>query len=88
MFTSLGIQGLVGCLGRIPPVELQAIALLREARQNAETGGGLSVVLPDTIAAATSEIISYTKTCAALISKLAYLPPVILPGLECPTWPL
>ncbi|MHB8629802.1 MAG: hypothetical protein ACYDBJ_25835 [Aggregatilineales bacterium] len=88
MFTSLDVQGLVDCLSHIPPVKLQAVTLLREARQIAATGGALPAVSPDSIAAAATEVIAYTKACAALISKLAYLSPVILPGLECPAWPL
>ena len=82
------VQRFVDCLNQIPPVELQAVTLLREARQVAAMGGALPAVPPDTLAAATTELIAYTKACAALIGKLAYLSPVILSGVECPAWPL
>ena len=82
------VQRFIDCLSQIPPVELQAVTLLREARQMAAMGGTFPAVLPDTLAAATTELIAYTKACAALIGKLAYLSPVILPELECPAWPL
>ncbi|MHB8625531.1 MAG: hypothetical protein ACYDBJ_00650 [Aggregatilineales bacterium] len=88
MFTSLSVQGLVDCLSRLPPLELHAVTLLREARQVAAMGGVLPAVPAERVAAATTELIAYTKACAALIGKFASLTPVILPGLECPTWPL
>ena len=88
MFTGLDVKGLVDCLSQLSPVELQAVTLLREVRQMAAAGGALPAVPPDTLAAAASELIGYTKACAALIGKLAYLSPVILPELECPAWPL
>ncbi len=87
MFTSLDAKGLVDCLSQIPPIKLQAVTMLHEMRQ-ATIGGWFPAVPPDTIAAATSEIIAYTKACASLVGKLAYLSPVIIPGLECPQWPL
>lgn len=82
------IPTLADCLSQLPPVELQAVTLLRDARQMAETGDVLPTVPPDQIAAATTELIAYTKACAALLRNLAYLTPVILPNLECPSWPL
>ena len=88
MFTGLDAQGLVDCLRQVAPVELQAVMLLREVRYSAATDGVLPAVPPEVVAAATTELITYTKACAALIRNLAYLSPVVLSGLECPAWPL
>ncbi len=88
MFTNLELNGFVDCLRQIPPVNLQAVSLLYEARQNVLTGGGSLAVPSDRVATATTELINYTMTCAALLNKLKYLTPIILTELECPAWPL
>lgn len=87
MFTSLDVQGLVDCLSQIPPVELEAVRLLRALPPHS-AGGWFPVVPPDCVADAARELIAYTKACAALTEKLKYLSPVILPTLEIPEWPL
>lgn len=87
MFTSLDAQGLVNCLSQIPPVELQAVRLLHDARLTV-SGGWFPTVPPDCIAQATQELITYTQACAALLDKLKYLAPIIIPTLEIPEWPL
>jgi hypothetical protein len=88
VFTSLQPQGLVDCLCGVPPLDLHAVSLLNEARQSAVTGGTPLVVPPERVAAATTELIAYTKACAALLTKLTYLSPVTLTDVEHPAWPL
>lgn len=88
MFTNLDLNGFVDCLYQIPPVNLQAVALLDEARQNILVGGGSLAVPSDRVATATTELIDYTTTCGMLLGKLKHLTPVILTKLECPAWPL
>ena len=80
-------QGLVDCLRQIPPVELQAMRLLRELPRSL-AGGWFPAVPPHDVATATHELIEYTQSCAALIEKLKFLAPIILPTLEIPEWPL
>ena len=87
MFTSLDAQGLVDCLSQIPPVELEAVRLIRTLPLTS-TGGWFPAVTPDCVAEAACELIAYTKACAALTDKLQYLSPVILPTLDIPEWPL
>ena len=87
MFTSLDAQGLVDCLSQIPPVELQAMRLLRELPRSS-AGDWFPEVPPNDVATATCELIEYTQACAALIEKLKYLAPVILATLDIPEWPL
>ncbi len=88
MFTNLDMNGFVDCLRQIPPINLQAMSLLNEARQNALMGGDALAVPPDRVATATVELIEYTTACAALLEKLKHLTPVILTTLECPAWQL
>ena len=87
MFTSLDAQGLVDCLSQIPPVELQAMRLLRELPRSS-ADGWFPAVPPNDVATATCELIEYIQLCAALVEKLKYLVPVTLPMLEIPEWPL
>lgn len=88
MFTNLNVNGYVDCLRQIPPINLQAVSLLNEARQKALMGGEVLAVPPEHVATATVELIEYTTACAALLVKLKHLTPVILTTLECPTWQL
>jgi hypothetical protein len=88
VFTGLQPQGLVDCLCGVPPLDLHAVCILNEARQSAVTGGAPLVVPPERVAAATTELIAYTKACAALLTKLTYLSPVTLTEVEHPAWPL
>ncbi len=88
MFTSLDVQGLVNCLSQVPPVELQAVTLLRELRCTSATGGWFPAVQPDCVVEATRQLIDYIKSCATLLDKLKYLAPITLPMLEIPEWPL
>jgi len=87
MFTSLDARGLVDCLSQIPPIELQAVELLCSLPRN-PTGGWFPIVPPECVAQATQQLIAYTRSCAALLDKLKYLPPTTLPTLEIPEWPL
>jgi len=77
----------VDCLSHVPPVELLAVRLLNE-RRLASAGGWFPAVPPECVTDATQELIAYTKSCAALLDKLIYLSPVVLPTLEIPEWPL
>jgi len=88
MFTSLEATELVNCLERVPPVELQALALLQALHGHESAGGTLPIVSQETLTSATSELIAYTKSCAALASKLQYLTPIVLSTVECASWPL
>ena len=88
MFTSLEAAEFVNCLERVPPVELQAVALLQVIHGHESTGGTLPTVSQETLTSATSELIAYTKSCAALVSKLQYLTPIVLSNVECAAWPL
>ncbi len=85
MFTSLSMDGLVDCLSQVPPIELEAVRLLHALPA---MGGWFPTVPPDCLVAATQELITYTKDCAALLDKLTYLPPIILSTVEIPEWPL
>ena len=87
MFTSLDAQGLMDCLSQIPPVELQAMRLLRKLPRSS-AGGWFPAVSPYDVATATCELIEYTQSCASLVEKLKFLTPIILPTLEIPEWPL
>ncbi len=83
MFRSLDVQDLVDCLSQIPPVELEALRLMR-ALPVSPTGGWFPAVSPDGIADAARERIAYTKACAALADTPNALSPVILPTLDIP----
>ena len=86
MFTRLDAHGLVNCLENVPPVELRAVLLLQTLHDSAD--GTLPTVSQDTLASATVELIAYTKACAALLNKLAYLTPIALTNVACAAWPL
>jgi len=88
MFTSLEAAEFVNCLERVPPVELQAVALLQVMHGDRSASGLLPIVSQDMLTSATSELIAYTKSCAALVSKLQYLTPIVLSTVECSAWPL
>jgi len=88
MFTSLEATELVNCLERVSPIKLQAVALLQVMHGHELAGGALPIVSQETLTSATSELIAYTKSCAALASKLQYLTPIVLSTVECAAWPL
>jgi|GEM_PF-716114 len=79
---------LVNYLEHVPPVELQAVALLQMMNGDTSAGGALPIVSQEMLTSATSELIAYTKSCAALASKLQYLTPIVLSTVECAAWPL
>jgi len=87
MFRSLDVQDLVDCLRQIPPVELEALRLIR-ALPVSSTDGWFPAASPDGIAEAARELIAYTKACAVLADTLNALSPVILPALDILEWPL
>lgn len=87
MFTSLDAAGLLDCLSQIPPLVLQAVVLLQEQRRTTN-GSWFPTVPPGCVAEAAQELIAYTRSCVALTDRLQYLPPVMIPDLEIPTWPL
>jgi hypothetical protein len=86
MFTSLTSLELAGCLGQVEEVELKGLTLLRQLRPL--SGNWFPDVPPAILTEATTEIIDYTKACAATAAKLQALPPVLLPGLPCPEYGL
>jgi len=88
MFTSLEATELVNCLEHVPSVELQAVVLLQAIHGHESAGGTLPTVSQEMLTSATSELIAYTKSCAALASKLQYLTPIVLSTVECAAWPL
>jgi hypothetical protein len=63
------------------------VELLRSLPPN-PTGGWFPIVPPESVTAATQQLIVYTQACAALLDKLKYLPPVTLATVEITTWPL
>ena len=79
---------LVNCLERVPSVALQAVSLLQVIHGHESAGDTLPTVSQETLTSATSELIAYTKSCAALVSKLQYLMPIVLSNVECAAWPL
>ena len=79
---------LVNCLEHVPPVELQAVVLLQVIHRHESASSALPTVSQEMLTSATSELIAYTKSCAALASKLQYLTPIVLSTVECSAWPL
>ncbi|MEP7287899.1 MAG: hypothetical protein ABI947_19280 [Chloroflexota bacterium] len=72
---------LADCLREIIPVELQGVELLKQFRHN--TGAWFPQVPAAIIIEATTQMIAYTKDCAAAVWKLQVLPPTTLATLPC-----
>ncbi len=83
MFATFDVLTLVDCLGRVPPVELKGLELLRQLRPL--TGDWFPQVPVALLTEATVQLIEYTQACAAAIHKLQALPPItlrVLPVME------
>ncbi len=70
---------LVDCLGKVPPVELKGLELLRQLRPL--TGDWFPQVSAALLSEATVQLIDYTQACAAAIHKLQALPPITFRAL-------
>ena len=82
MFKITTSADLVACLGSVEPVDLKGLALLRQLRPVA--GEWFPQVPASVLTEATTQIIAYTRDCAAATVKLQSLPPVILAEIPCP----
>ena len=76
MFTAFDVPTLLDCLGRIPPVELKGLELLRQFQP--QTGAYFPQLPAEAIRDATIELIDYTQTCLQAVRKLQALPPIPL----------
>jgi hypothetical protein len=81
MFSGITSVELADCLGEIAPVQLKGVELLQQFRPHA--GAWFPQLPPDVIAEATSQIIAYTKDCAAVVRKLQMLPAMTLATRHC-----
>src|SRR5262249_37337896 len=77
---------LAECLGQVGEVELKGLTLLRQLRP--VSGEWFPRVRVDVLTEATTEIIEYTKQCAAAASKVQALPPTLLAEVPCPEFGL
>ncbi|MCC7447117.1 MAG: hypothetical protein IT324_06860 [Anaerolineae bacterium] len=83
MFTAFDVPTLLDCLGRIPPVELQGLELLRQFQP--QTGVYFPQLPAEAVCDATIELIDYTQSCQQTVRKLQALPPtplLVYPVLE------
>ena len=76
--TNLSIDQLIGSLESIPPLELQAIDLLKTLRP--QTGEWFPTNLPPDVkpqvVEATIELVDYTRRCANMVRLLSHLQPI------------
>ena len=81
MFSGITSAELAECLGEIAPVQLKGLELLQQFRP--PTGAWFPQLPTEVIAEATSQIIAYTKDCAAVVRKLQMLPAITLASQQC-----
>ena len=81
MFSGITSAELAECLGEIAPVQLKGLELLQQFRPPA--GAWFPQLPTEVIAEATSQIIAYTKDCAAVVRKLQILPAMALTTRQC-----
>ena len=73
----ISLETLHDCLGDVPALELQGMALLRQCQPALLPA--LDTSIPrETIAEAVREIVAYTQVCRDTAKRLSHLRPVLL----------